>query len=129
MNGMKRPRIKAHWVCFDCRKMFRKPPRAQQEPPAGGYVCPECKQPMCDMGVYFEPPRRNAMKRWEIMRLVAQNGIRFRSEGSKAFVQAFILEDRRRPNLNRVRERLEWNKNRRGSRGQQLLSRISNGKG
>src|SRR5689334_16861539 len=127
MNGIKQQRIKAHWVCFDCRKMFRKPPRAQQEPPSGGYVCPECKQPMCDMGVYFEPPRRNAIKRWAMMRLLAENSILFRSEGAKAFIQAFIFEDRR-PNLNRVKERLEWNRNWRGSRGQQLLSRISKGK-
>jgi hypothetical protein len=119
--------IKAHWVCFDCRKMFRKPPRVQQEPPACGYVCPECKQPMRDMGVYFEPPRRNATRRWAIMRLLAENDISFRSEGIKAYVQAFIFEGRR-PNLNRVKERLEGYKNWRGSKGQQLLSRISKGK-
>src|SRR4051812_18227954 len=107
---MRQQRIKAHWVCFDCRKMFRKPPRAQQEPSASGYVCPECKQSMCDMGVYFEPPRRNATRRWAILQLLAQNGIRFRSEGAKAFVQGFILEDHR-PNLNRVKERLKWYRN------------------
>lgn len=103
---MKPQRVKAHWVCFACRKMFRKPSRAEQQPPMSGYVCPECKQPMCDMGVYFEPPRRNATKRWEVMRRLAEHGIRFRSEGSKAFVQAIIFENRR-PNLNRVKAYLE----------------------
>jgi hypothetical protein len=94
--------------------MFRKPPRSQLTPPAGGYVCPECKRPMRDMGIYFEPPRRNAIKRWESLRLMADSGFRFQSEGAKAFAQAFILESRS-PNLNRVKERLKEYKNRCGS--------------
>ena len=61
------------------------------------------------------------------MQLLAQHGIRFRSEGTKAYVQAFIFEGRR-PNLNRVKERLEYERERRGSKGQQLLSRISKGR-
>ncbi len=59
------------------------------------------------MGVYFEPPRRNATKMWALMRMVAETGLTFHTEGSRAFVQAFIFQNRP-PNMNRVRARLEW---------------------
>src|SRR5262245_24390765 len=52
-----------HWVCFECRKMFKRPFRAENDgldptAPARPYVCPQCRKPMINMGLYFEPPRR-----------------------------------------------------------------------
>jgi hypothetical protein len=52
---------------------------------------------MVDMGIYFDPPRRNATKAWAIMRLLADNGFRFRSEGEKAYAEAFIFGRQQRP--------------------------------
>src|SRR5262245_39840478 len=50
-----------HWVCFECRKMFKRPFRiendgADPKAPARPYVCPECRETMINMGLYFEPP-------------------------------------------------------------------------
>jgi hypothetical protein len=64
-------RYKEHFVCFTCRKMFKKPPFA--DIPAGRrpatyaeYVsqCPECGQPMHNMGKEFEPPSRRDLGAW-----------------------------------------------------------------
>jgi hypothetical protein len=43
------------------------------------------------MGVYFEPPRRQAKKQWSVMQLLAENGYRFQTEGSKAYIDHFLL--------------------------------------
>ena len=43
------------------------------------------------MGIYFEPPRRTAKKAWAVMELVCINGYRFQTEGSKAYLEEFIL--------------------------------------
>ena len=107
---MLRRRNKEHWVCFDCRKMFRKPSRWEgvapgREPPAPKHECPECKQEMRDMGTYFEPPRLQNKRAWEVMRILADSGFTFHSEGSKAFAEAFIL-GRGRPNPKEVRARV-----------------------
>ena len=137
MPYMERRRNNEHWVWFDCRKMFRKPSRWQgvrlgDKPPIPNHECPECKKPMRDMGVYFEPPRRNAVRMWEIMRLVADNGMSFHSEGSKAYVEGFIFEMRnreglkeQRPNLNSVNNRLIANRKWRSNSGQELLTKIA----
>ena len=106
---MLRRRNKEHWVCFDCRKMFRKPSRWEgvavgDEPQTPKHECPECKQEMRDMGTYFEPPRLQNKRAWEVMRILADSGFTFHSEGSKAFVEAFIL-GKNRPNPNEVRVR------------------------
>jgi len=59
-------RYKQHWVCFRCRKAFKKPaehdvPESRQQ---GGYACPECGGPMHNMGKEFEAPPASAIKRW-----------------------------------------------------------------
>ena len=57
---------------------------------------------MYDMGVYFEPPRKQAKKSWEIVQLLAQNGYRFQTEGSVVYIQTFILGSER-PRIEEVR--------------------------
>ena len=86
-----------HWVCFDCRKSFHKLPNET------AWKCSECANLMTDMGVYFEPPKRQAKKRWEIMKLLAENGYKFQTEGSKFYIDAFILESKN-PSIIRIRE-------------------------
>lgn len=76
-----------HWVCFDCRKSFAKEPVGKDETPR---KCPECAKPMIDMGAYFEPPRKLSVKRREVMKVLADYGYKFQSEGSKAHIKAFI---------------------------------------
>jgi hypothetical protein len=83
-----------HWVCFSCRKQFRKPyinlwpfVSPALRPTRPEYSCPECKTPMVDMGKYFRPPRSNDRQGWESMRRLAAHGYRFRSESSMAFLR------------------------------------------
>ena len=66
-----------HWVCFGCRKMFRKSVR--------DCVCPQCAEPMAEMGAYFEPPKRSNVRMWEMLNALARDGYRFHTEGSRAF--------------------------------------------
>jgi len=60
---------------------------------------------MRDMGIYFEPPRRRAIKAWAIMRLLAENGYGFQSEGGKSFIEHFILGSKR-PRIQDVIDRI-----------------------
>lgn len=92
-----------HWVCFDCRKSFHKLPNEE------AWKCPECTKPMIDMGVYFEPPRRQGIRRWEAMRVLAQNGYRFHTEGNAYFIEKNILI-MKSPNPENIRRKLEVTK-------------------
>ena len=72
-----RRKFAGHWVCFTCRKMFRKS--------AQNCVCPECAEPMIEMGAYFEPPKKSNPRMWEVLKELACDGYRFRTEASRAF--------------------------------------------
>jgi hypothetical protein len=128
-SGAIRMSLYTHWACFDCRKSFHKLPPSGSESEARG--CPECSKEMCDMGVYFEPPRKQAKKSWELARLLGESGYKFQTEGSVAYIKAFILgskrpriddvrlnieSDRRLKNDGKSRERLRWYKGERGRR-------------
>ena len=60
-------RYKQHWVCFRCRKMFKKPAEADlpAEKRPDAYPCPECGEAMHNMGKEFEPPRQSDRKKWK----------------------------------------------------------------
>lgn len=92
-----------HWTCFDCRKSFAK------EPSENPRKCSECSEPMIDMGVYFEPPRKLSKKRWEIMKVLADYGYKFHSEGAKSYIKAFILQVKN-PRIEDVIERIQAEK-------------------
>jgi hypothetical protein len=64
-------RYKEHFVCFACRKMFKK--TAYTELPPGKRpstyeeyrpTCPQCRQPMHNLGKEFEPPKQSDLKAW-----------------------------------------------------------------
>ena len=64
---------------------------------------------MIDMGPYFEPPRKLSKKRWEVMKVLADHGYKFQSEGSKSYIQVFILQAKN-PRVVDVIERIEAEK-------------------
>lgn len=64
-------RYKEHFVCFACRKMFKK--TAFSELPAIRRAstfeeyrppCPECGEPMHNMGKEFKPPKHGGLAAW-----------------------------------------------------------------
>ena len=102
---MKKSFAFTHWACFDCRKSFAKDESASPR------KCPECTKPMIDMGAYFEPPRKLSVKRWNVMKVLADYGYRFNSEGSKVWIQWRILQAKN-PRVADVIERIESEKRR-----------------
>jgi uncharacterized protein (DUF433 family) len=85
-----------HWVCFECRKMFKRPFRVENDgahpkAPVRPYVCPQCREPMINMGMYFEPPRQDDLAGWKKMRLLADFGYFFYTEDAKAEIVNVIL--------------------------------------
>jgi hypothetical protein len=94
-----------HWACFDCRKSFAKDASATPR------KCPECAKPMTDMGAFFEPPRKLNVKRWNVMKVLADNGYRFNTKDSFIFVQNRILQAKN-PRVADVIERIELEKQR-----------------
>jgi hypothetical protein len=97
-----------HWACFDCRKSFHNTPAPDSEK-RKNRRCHECGKQMRDMGIYFEPPRRQARKAWAIMRFLAENGYSFQTEGGKSYIEHFILESKR-PRIQDVIKRVEQEK-------------------
>ena len=63
--------------------------------------------PMTDMGPYFEPPRKVAIKRWRVMKVLSDNEFRFNTKDAKAFIESRILVVRN-PRLADVVERIEY---------------------
>lgn len=95
-----------HWACFECRKSFAKEPVGREGNPR---KCPDCAKPMIDMGAYFEPPRKLSRKRWEVMKILADYGYKFNSEGAKVYIKTFILQAKN-PRIVDVVERIESEK-------------------
>ena len=64
---------------------------------------------MIDMGAYFEPPRKLNKKRWEVMKVLADYGLRFNTKDSKIYIQNRILQAKN-PRVADVIERIELEK-------------------
>ena len=93
-----------HWACFDCRKSF-----AKELLDEGARKCPECAEPMTDMGAYFEPPRKLNVKRWAVMKILADYDYKFNTKDSQIYIQNRILQAKN-PRLADVIERIELEK-------------------
>ena len=98
-----------HWACFDCRKSFAKD--VSREP----RKCPECAKLMIDMGAYFEPPRKLNKKRWAVMKVLADFGLKFNTKDSLIYIQNRILQAKN-PRVVDVIERIELEEQRQRSR-------------
>jgi hypothetical protein len=64
-------RHKEPFVCFECRKSYRQtsrwslPYNRRLEPGQERKVsCPQCNNPMADMGPFFKAPKQKDTKRW-----------------------------------------------------------------
>jgi hypothetical protein len=81
-----------HFACFDCRKAFKywkwedadeaaflRRQQLQQVPRE--IVCPDCSQPMADMGLDFKAPPKRDSEAWEIVRALYEHGFTFHSCG------------------------------------------------
>lgn len=64
----------AHWACFACKKAYK------QRYSAPG-VCPQCGQPMENMGMDFRVPRQKDTEQWAKVERLAGRGVRFWPEG------------------------------------------------
>ncbi len=89
-----------HWACFDCRKSFAK------DESDTARKCPECSKAMTDMGAYFETPRKLNKKRWEVMKVLADFGLKFNTKDSQIYIQNRILQVKN-PRVADVIERIE----------------------
>ena len=77
---------KAHFACFDCRKMFRRPARCElARPPRKDEQavapCPQCGVPMHDLGLDFKAPKQTDVEQWEKVAALHRHGYTFHSCG------------------------------------------------
>ena len=66
---------KTHFACFECRKAFK---RALAEQPA---PCPDCGEPMAEMGLDFKAPPRDDVQHWRVVASLYRAGFDYRSCG------------------------------------------------
>ena len=64
---------------------------------------------MTDMGAYFEPPRKLNLKRWKVVKVLADYGYRFNTKDSQIYIQNRILQAKN-PRVADLIERIELEK-------------------
>lgn len=77
---------KTHYACFRCRKTYKRrllgdysrPPLKGEEREA---LCPQCREPMKDLGPDFKSPTQDDLKQWRKVELLFEHGITFHSCG------------------------------------------------
>jgi hypothetical protein len=79
---------KRHFVCFACRKAFKRPPVSDWPrawtPPESEFdpaPCPDCGRRMADLGLDFKPPRRTDREHWEVVEFLFRRGFAYHSCG------------------------------------------------
>lgn len=86
---------KPHYVCFDCRKMFRRRLLKDIDRDKENSIeakCPQCGGLMADMGLDFKPPRKTDIKAWQNVKDLYNVGITFHSCGCSG--PGYIPKDR-----------------------------------
>ena len=61
-------------VCLDCRKAFNV---GADYDNTQSTICPDCGKSASRFSHRFRPPRRNAVKQWEVVRFLHQNGFHY----------------------------------------------------
>uniref|UniRef100_UPI00402B6970 hypothetical protein n=1 Tax=Methylomonas sp. PHL2-19 TaxID=3438878 RepID=UPI00402B6970 len=61
------------FVCFKCRKSFRKPHSLDVR------LCPQCSTPMTMLGRKFHAPKKTEAMQWKKIQLLAAHGFLFQS--------------------------------------------------
>lgn len=75
---------KPHFACFNCRKTFKRRLKRDvknEEEPILEAKCPECVELMANMGLDFESPKKDDVKKWEHIKSLYSVGITFHSCG------------------------------------------------
>ncbi|CAD0001129.1 hypothetical protein [Flavobacterium chungangense] len=75
---------KPHYVCFNCRKTFKRRFRKDvknEESFVFEAKCPDCRGLMADMGLDFESPKKDDFKKWKHLGSLYSVGITFHSCG------------------------------------------------
>jgi hypothetical protein len=75
---------KPHFACFNCRKTFKRRLKRDVkngEEPILEAKCPECGELMANMGLDFESPKKDDVKKWEHIKSLYSVGITFHSCG------------------------------------------------
>ncbi len=75
---------KPHYACFNCRKTFKR--RLMVDVKKGETSvfeakCPQCGEFMANMGLDFESPKKDDIKKWEHIKNLFSVGITFHSCG------------------------------------------------
>lgn len=120
-----------HFACFDCGKAFKywqwepvdeekftQKQRLEHVPRE--IVCPDCKQPMIDMGLDFKAPKKTDANAWEILKALVDHGFTFHSCGcyvgftppkTLREVPQWIEEHRRKSDGEKMLDKIEKNSN------------------
>ena len=69
-----------HFACFHCRKAFKQPGSAEWQAAAARrpFPCPECGEPMSDLGSDFKAPRQRDVRQWLKVEVLAGFGVTYR---------------------------------------------------
>ena len=66
------PEYRIAHACFRCRKSWKIERREGPEP-----VCPQCANPLHEMGRAFKAPKKSDMEQWQKVEALWQAGFRF----------------------------------------------------
>lgn len=74
---------KPHFACFRCRKAFKRRHRSEVDPGGDEHParCPECGEPMAELGLDFQAPPQSKRKQWEVLETLWEVGETFHSCG------------------------------------------------
>lgn len=103
---------KPHFVCFECRKMFRR--RLLKDINYGQKEsveakCPQCGGLIADMGLDFKPPKTDDVKAWNHLQDLYSVGITFHSCGCSGPGYIPKTKDKIIEKLQNTKEQYIWN--------------------
>lgn len=83
--------LRQPYACFQCCKVFKQtrfyelPEDVRPVSPAERVVpCPECGEPMADMGLDFKMPRKQDVRQWRKVEILCRHGVTFHTCGCGA---------------------------------------------